>query len=105
MVLRPQLPKIALLIASATTFVAPLCRVMSSPNYKPILFSDVDRYEGWHGAMQDEIQTLRSNYTWSLVPFHLSMNVVGSDWVYTIKRYVDGSFERYKTQLVAKGFT
>jgi hypothetical protein len=25
--------------------------------------------------------------------------------VYTIKRYVDGSFERYKTQLVAKGFT
>jgi hypothetical protein len=105
MVLCPQLPKIALLIASTATFVAPLCRVMSSPNYKPILFFDVDRHEAWHGAMQDEIQTLRSNYTWSLVPFYLSMNVVGSYWVYTIKHCVDGSFERYKTQLFAKGFT
>jgi hypothetical protein len=27
--------------------------------------------------MCDEIATLRSNRTWSLVPFHLSLNVVG----------------------------
>jgi len=55
--------------------------------------------------MRDEIQALRSNNTWSLVPFHPSMNVVGSRWVYMIEHRVDGSIERYKAHLVARGFT
>jgi hypothetical protein len=33
------------------------------------------------------------------------MNVVGSRWVYKIKRRSDGSIERYKACLVARGFT
>jgi hypothetical protein len=33
------------------------------------------------------------------------MNVVGSRWVYMIKHRVDGSIERYKAHLVARGFT
>jgi hypothetical protein len=33
------------------------------------------------------------------------MNVIGSRWVYWIKHRVDGSIERYKTRLVARGFT
>jgi hypothetical protein len=53
----------------------------------------------------DEIATLCSNRTWSLVPFHSSMNVVGSRWVYRIKHHVNGSIERYKARLVARGFT
>lgn len=55
--------------------------------------------------MRDEIQALRSNHTWSLVPFYPSMNVIGSQWVYKIKRRVDGSIKRYKVCLVARGFT
>jgi len=78
---------------------------MSSPNYEPIAFSDADRYEAWLGAMHNEIQALRSNDTWSLVPFHSSMNIVGSRWVYRIKRHMNSSVERYKVRLVARGFT
>jgi hypothetical protein len=41
----------------------------------------------------------------TFVPFHLSMNVISSYCVYKIKRWVDGSVERYKAYLVAKVFT
>jgi len=33
------------------------------------------------------------------------MNIVGSRWVYRIKRRVDDSIEHYKARLVARGFT
>jgi hypothetical protein len=106
MVLRPRQQKTTLLIASATTINASICRVVSPPTHEPtIAFSDVDRYEAWHGAMHEKIQALRSNDTWTLVPFHHSMNVVGNQWMYMIKHWVDGRIERYKVRLVARGFT
>jgi len=105
MVFHPRLLKIALLTASTTSFAAPNCRLLSSPACKPLTFSNADRYEACYGAMRDEIQALRSNNTWSLVHFIPSMNVIGCRWVYKIKHHVDGSVERYKTCLVARGFT
>jgi hypothetical protein len=47
----------------------------------------------WHNAMQKEIWAFHCNQTWSLVPFHSSMNVVGSRWVYKIKQHVDGQID------------
>lgn len=32
------------------------------------------------------------------------MNIVGNKWIFRIKRNADGSVQRYKTWLVAKGF-
>jgi histone deacetylase 1/2 len=51
--------------------------------------------------MKAEIKVLHFNGTWSLVPFHPSMNVIGCRWVYKIKHRLNGSIERYKAQLVA----
>ena len=94
MVLRPWQPKTSNLVASAAADTAATL-VLLSPSSEPLAFSDADKYVAWHDAMCDEIKALRSNHTWSLVPFHPSMNVVGSRWVYRIKRRVDGSIERY----------
>jgi len=104
MTLRPRQPKTTNLVASAAT-TSTSTRVLHSPSSDPFAFSDADRYAVWHNTMCDEIAVLRTNRTWSLVPFHPSMNVVGSRWVYRINRRVDGSIERYKARLVARGFT
>ncbi|CAN6711752.1 unnamed protein product [Malus baccata var. baccata] len=54
--------------------------------------------------MQDEYNALISTGTWSLVPSHPSQNIVGCKWVFRVKKKADGTIDRYKTCLVAKGF-
>jgi hypothetical protein len=78
-VLRPRQLKTVNLVASVAA-VPNSSRVMLSPTSKPIAFSNADMYVVWHDVMYDEIKDLHSNHTWSwsLVPFHPSLNVVGS---------------------------
>jgi hypothetical protein len=61
-------------------------------------------HEQWRGAMNDEYQALLKNQTWHLVPPNRATNVIDYKWVYKIKRKQDGSIDRYKVRLVAKGF-
>lgn len=58
----------------------------------------------WRKAMSDEFIALLHNGTWSLILYKPSMNIIGCKSVYRIKRKADGTIERYKAPLVAKGF-
>ena len=55
--------------------------------------------------MKEELDTLSKNHTWDLVTLPLGKSMVGCKWIYKIKTHLDGSIERYKVCLVAKGFT
>ncbi|XP_019053099.1 PREDICTED: uncharacterized protein LOC109114615 [Nelumbo nucifera] len=55
--------------------------------------------------MTAKFHAFLQNGTWELVPYDASMNVVGSKWVFKIKRHLDGSIDRYKARLVSQGFT
>ena len=53
--------------------------------------------------MIDEYDAMVKNKTWTLIPPSSSCaNLVGTKWVYRIKRNKDGIVERYKARLVAK---
>ena len=59
----------------------------------------------WNEAMKSEIKAMYDNESWTLVKRTPHMNVIGSKWVYKIKRKGDGTIERYKARLVARGFS
>jgi hypothetical protein len=58
----------------------------------------------WRQAMSDEFDALLRNKTWHLVPSRPSLNIIDCKWVFKIKQKPDGSVDRYKAHLVAKGF-
>ena len=53
--------------------------------------------------MKLEFDALMSNGTWTLCPRPPNHNIIRNKWVYTIKRKSDGSVERFKARLIAKG--
>src|SRR5712671_202343 len=55
--------------------------------------------------MDCEISTLEGAHTWESVPRPPGKNVIGSKWVFRIKRNLEGKVQKYKARLVARGFT
>lgn len=58
----------------------------------------------WKNAIQDEIDSLKKNNTWTLSHLPKGRKVVGTKWVFKIKRDSIGSVKKYKARLVAQGF-
>ena len=54
--------------------------------------------------MSHELTALMRHGTWDLVPLPPKCNLVGYKWVFRVKRKPDGSVDRFKAHLVAKGF-
>lgn len=59
----------------------------------------------WKQAIQEELESLDRNDTWSLVELPAGRKVVDSKWIFKIKRCSDGTIDKYKARLVARGFT
>nr|CAD1822837.1 unnamed protein product [Ananas comosus var. bracteatus] len=55
--------------------------------------------------VSQELAALEKNQTWALEHLPHGKKPIGSKWVYKIKYCADGSIERYKACLVAKGYT
>jgi len=55
--------------------------------------------------MDRKIDTLEKARTWTTVLCPSGKNIVGSKWVFHIKRNSDGTIKKYKARLIARGFT
>lgn len=59
---------------------------------------------GWTDAMNEEMGNCAKTNTWSLVPYPPDMNVLGNMWVFRTKLNADGSLDKLRARMVAKGF-
>ena len=59
----------------------------------------------WKAAMTSEIKSLQDNQVWDLVELPKGRRTVSCKWIFKKKLDADGNVERYKSRLVARGFT
>ena len=76
-----------------------------SNNQEPKTFKEANTNSIWRQAMHEELQALDENKTWNIVKLPHEKKIVACCWIYKIKYRSDGTIERHKTRLVARGFT
>ncbi|BBH09514.1 hypothetical protein Prudu_022027 [Prunus dulcis] len=72
---------------------------------EPATYKAASQSSVWIQAMREEIEALHTQGTWDLVSMPVDKNIVGSRWVYRVKKNSDGSVARHKARLVAQGFS
>ena len=55
--------------------------------------------------MKEELDALHKTGTWDLVDLPSRKSAICCKWVYKIKTRSDGTVDRYKARLIARGFT
>ena len=76
-----------------------------STNHIPNTIQEALNVVKWTQAVVEEMTALQRNDTWILVPLPNEKKTLGCKWVFSIKHKADGSVERYKAKLVARGYT
>jgi hypothetical protein len=68
---------------------------------------EMDSEDGnlWKKATDEEMEALDKNEAWDLVEFPIERNPIGNKWVFKKKLNAKGKVEKYKSQLVAKGYS
>lgn len=85
----------------ATSYMATIDIPEPSTIYEALSGPDSDK---WQQAIDEEMQSIVSNGTYTLQTPPPGTNLVQLKWVFKHKRDGAGNIERYKVRLVAKGF-
>lgn len=60
--------------------------------------------KNWQKAMNEELGVLKERQVYDIVQRPENKRVIGSRWVYKLKKNAEGTIERYRARLVAQGF-
>ncbi len=60
--------------------------------------------EEWKKAIASELKAMKENNVWDIVGRPSTKKVIGTRWIFKIKRNHKNEAERFKARLVAKGY-
>jgi hypothetical protein len=72
---------------------------------EPSSFQEAVQDPTWVDVMVEEYDSIVKNSAWEIVPRPVDKSVVGSRWIYKVKKAADGSVDKYKARFVARGFS
>ncbi|KAI5318976.1 hypothetical protein L3X38_038684 [Prunus dulcis] len=72
---------------------------------EPESFAEATQDEAWNQVMREEISMIEKDSTWEMVERPGNKPVVGVRWIFKTKLNLDGSIQKHKAKLVAKGYT
>ncbi|KAK9120307.1 hypothetical protein Syun_017924 [Stephania yunnanensis] len=81
------------------------CFFIGAIGEEPASYDEAKDYSAWEAAMQEEIEALHKNQTWELVPKPENCKPITCKWVYRLKKKSDGTVDKCKARLVARGFS
>jgi len=74
-------------------------------NTEPTSYEEAIKDKRWRQAMNEEVQALQKNNTWTITSLPENKVSIGCKWIYKTKYRADGVVDRYKVRLAAKGYT
>jgi hypothetical protein len=72
---------------------------------EPLNYEQAKDHKEWMDAMKEEYDSIIKNETWELTELPENKTPIGSKWSFKYKLNVDGSIDKYKDRLVAKGYS
>ena len=83
------------------------CAFVSNLNKtsEPTSYEEASKRVEWKNSMNDEICALLENDTWEEVDLPFDRIPIGCKWVFRIKYKSNGEIDRFKSRLVAKGYS
>ncbi|MCO5564246.1 hypothetical protein L7F22_017904 [Adiantum nelumboides] len=72
---------------------------------EPSSVQEALQHNCWKRAMHAELDAIERNKTWTLVPRPPKRKVVSTKWIFKTKYKADGSLNKHKARLVARGFS
>eukprot|EP00253_Pinus_taeda_P036695 PITA_36695 len=73
--------------------------------FEPQTYSEAKGTPEWEQAMDIEFQSLQKNHTWTLSDLPEGKKPISCKWVYKVKYKANGTLDKYKARLVARGFS
>ncbi|XP_028753068.1 uncharacterized protein LOC114712689 [Neltuma alba] len=86
--------------AGEQNFVTTLDKEILPNNFKEAILDP-----NWKKAIKEELSALHKNKSWVISQLLSGKKTVGCKWVFTKKYNPDGSINKYKAKLVAKGYS